>query len=88
MNKKLDKIIKTLLLGSDKEIQRLPLEYDVTLKELEQLNNYFKIKDSDALSVARVKDVENFYPNSNVSTIVFNNYIVEVVDDINKMLGI
>ena len=88
MNKKLDKIIKTLLLGSDKEIQRLPLEYDVTLKELEQLNNYFKIKDSDALSVARVKDVENFYPNSNVSTIVFNNYIVEVVDDFNKMLGI
>ena len=88
MNKKLNEIIKTILFGTDKEIQRIALNYDVTLNELEQLNNYFQIKDSDALSVAQVKDIENYYPNSNVSTIIFHNYIVEVLNDLNEMLQI
>lgn len=88
MNKKLNEIIKIVLFGTDEEINRIALNYDVTLNELEQLNNYFQIKDSDALSVARVMDIENYYPNSNVSTIVFHNYIVEVLNDLNEMLQI
>lgn len=88
MTNKINKIIKTVLFGTNEEIDRIALNYDVTLKELEQLNNYFQIKDSDALSVARVKDIENYYPNSNVSTIVFHNYIVEVLNDLNEMLEI
>ena len=88
MNKKLNEIIKIVLFGTNEEINRIALNYDVTLNELEQLNNYFQIKDSDALSVARVMDIENYYPNSNVSTIVFHNYIVEVLNDLNEMLQI
>lgn len=88
MNKKLNEIIKIVLFGTNEEINRIALNYDVTLDELEQLNNYFQIKDSDALSVARVMDIENYYPNSNVSTIVFHNYIVEVLNDLNEMLQI
>ena len=88
MNKKLNEIIKTILFGTDEEINRIALNYDVTLNELKELNNYFQIKDSDALSVARVMDIENYYPNSNVSTIVFHNYIVEVLNDLNEMLQI
>ena len=88
MNKKLNEIIKIVLFGTDEEIQRIPLEYNVTLEELKELNNYFLIQDSDALSVAQVMDIENYYPNSNISTIVFHNYIVEVLNDLNEMLEI
>ena len=88
MNKKLNEIIKTILFGTDEEINRIALNYDVTLNELKELNNYFQIQDSDALSVAQVMDIENYYPNSNVSTIVFHNYIVEVLNDLNEMLEI
>lgn len=88
MNKKLNEIIKTVLFGTDEEINRIALNYDVTLDELKELNNYFQIQDSDALSVAQVMDIENYYPNSNVSTIVFHNYIVEVLNDLNEMLEI
>ena len=88
MNKKLNEIIKTVLFGTDEEINRIALNYDVTLDELKELNNYFQIQDSDALSVAKVMDIENYYPNSNVSTIVFHNYIVEVLNDLNEMLEI
>ena len=87
MNKKLNEIIKTILFGTDEEINRIALNYDVTLDELKELNNYFQIQDSDALSVAQVMDIENYYPNSNVSTIVFHNYIVEVLEDLNNMLS-
>lgn len=88
MNKKLNEIIKTILFGTDEEINRIALNYDVTLDELKELNNYFQIQDSDALSVAQVMDIENYYPNSNVSTIIFHNYIVEVLNDLNEMLEI
>lgn len=88
MNKKLNEIIKIVLFGTDEEINRIALNYDVTLNELKELNNYFQIQDSDALSVAQVMDIENYYPNSNVSTIVFHNYIVEVLNDLNEMLEI
>ena len=88
MNKKLNEIIKTILFGTDEEINRIALNYDVTLNELKELNNYFQIQDSDALSVAQVMDIENYYPNSNVSTIVFHNYIVEVLNDLNEMLEV
>ena len=87
MNKKLNEIIKIVLFGTDEEINRIALNYDVTLNELKELNNYFQIQDSDALSVAQVMDIENYYPNSNVSTIVFNNYIIEVLEDLNNMLS-
>ena len=87
MNKKLNEIIKIVLFGTDEEINRIALNYDVTLNELKELNNYFQIQDSDALSVAQVMDIENYYPNSNVSTIVFHNYIVEVLNDLNEMLS-
>ena len=87
MNKKLNEIIKTILFGTDEEINRIALNYDVTLNELKELNNYFQIQDSDALSVAQVMDIENYYPNSNISTIVFHNYIVEVLNDLNEMLS-
>ena len=87
MNKKLNEIIKIVLFGTDEEINRIALNYDVTLDELKELNNYFQIQDSDALSVAQVMDIENYYPNSNVSTIVFHNYIVEVLNDLNAMLS-
>ena len=87
MNKKLNEIIKIVLFGTDEEINRIALNYDVTLDELKELNNYFQIQDSDALSVAQVMDIENYYPNSNVSTIVFHNYIVEVLNDLNEMLS-
>lgn len=87
MNKKLNEIIKTILFGTDEEINRIALNYDVTLDELKELNNYFQIQDSDALSVAQVMDIENYYPNSNISTIVFHNYIVEVLNDLNEMLS-
>lgn len=88
MNKKLNEIIKIILFGTDEEINRIALNYDVTLNELKELNNYFQIQDSDALSVAQVMDIENYYPNSNISTIVFHNYIVEVLNDLNEMLEI
>ena len=88
MNKKLNEIIKIILFGTDEEINRIALNYDVTLDELKELNNYFQIQDSDALSVAQVMDIENYYPNSNISTIVFHNYIVEVLNDLNEMLEI
>lgn len=87
MNKKLNEIIKTVLFGTNEEINRIALNYDVTLDELKELNNYFQIQDSDALSVAQVMDIENYYPNSNVSTIVFHNYIIEVLEDLNNMLS-
>lgn len=86
MNNKLDKIIKTLLLGTNKEIQRIPLEYDVNLNELKDLLNHFQIKNSDALSVAQVMDTEKLYSNSDISTIVFNNAIIEIQNDINAFL--
>ena len=88
MNKKLNEIIKIVLFGTNEEINRIALNYDVTLDELKELNNYFQIQDSDALSVAQVMDIENYYPNSNISTIVFHNYIVEVLNDLNEMLEI
>ena len=88
MNKKLNEIIKIVLFGTNEEINRIALNYDVTLDELKKLNDYFQIQDSDALSVAQVKDIENYYPNSNVSTIIFHNYIVEVLNDLNEMLQI
>lgn len=88
MNKKLNEIIKTVLFGTNEEINRIALNYDVTLDELKKLNDYFKIQDSDALSVAQVMDIENYYPNSNVSTIVFHNYIIEVLEDLNEMLEV
>ena len=87
MNKKLNEIIKIVLFGTNEEINRIALNYDVTLNELKKLNNYFQIQDSDALSVAQVMDIENYYPNSNVSTIIFHNYIIEVLEDLNKMLS-
>ncbi|WBF81895.1 hypothetical protein [Staphylococcus virus vB_SurM-PSU6] len=88
MNKKLNEIIKTVLFGTNEEINRIALNYDVTLDELKKLNDYFQIQDSDALSVAQVMDIENYYPNSNISTIVFHNYIIEVLEDLNKMLEV
>ena len=87
MNKKINEIIKIVLFGTNEEINRIALNYDVTLNELKKLNNYFQIQDSDALSVAQVMDIENYYPNSNVSTIIFHNYIIEVLEDLNKMLS-
>ena len=88
MNKKINEIIKIVLFGTNEEINRIALNYDVTLDELKKLNDYFQIQDSDALSVAQVKDIENYYPNSNVSTIIFHNYIIEVLEDLNTMLEI
>ena len=88
MNKKLNEIIKIVFFGTDKEIQRIPLEYNVTLEELKELNNYFQIQDSIALNNAIMLDEEKLYKNSDVSTILFNNYIIEVLEDINKVLGI
>lgn len=88
MNKKLNEIIKIVLFGTDAEIQRIPLEYNVTLEELKELNNYFQIQDSIALNNAIMLDEEKLYKNSDVSTILFNNYIIEVLEDINKVLGI
>ena len=87
MNKKLNEIIKIVLFGTDKEIQRIPLEYDVTLEELKELNNYFQIQDSIALNNAIMLDEGKLYKNSDVSTILFNNYIIEVLEDINNMLS-
>ncbi len=87
MNKKLNEIIKIVLFGTDKEIQRIPLEYNVTLEELKELNNYFLIQDSIALNNAIMLDEEKLYKNSDVSTILFNNYIIEVLEDINNMLS-
>ena len=88
MNKKLNEIIKIILFGTDAEIQRIPLEYNVTLEELKELNNYFQIQDSTALNNAIMLDEEKLYKNSDVSTILFNNYIIEVLEDINKMLEV
>ena len=87
MNKKLNEIIKIILFGTDKEIQRIPLEYNVTLEELKELNNYFLIQDSIALNNAIMLDEEKLYKNSDVSTILFNNYIIEVLEDLNNMLS-
>ena len=87
MNKKLNEIIKIVLFGTDSEIQRIPLEYDVTLEELKELNNYFLIQDSIALNNAIMLDEEKLYKNSDVSTILFNNYIIEVLEDLNNMLS-
>ncbi len=87
MNKKLNEIIKIVLFGTDKEINRIPLEYNVTLEELKELNNYFLIQDSIALNNAIMLDEEKLYKNSDVSTILFNNYIIEVLEDINNMLS-
>ena len=87
MNKKLNEIIKIILFGTDSEIQRIPLEYNVTLEELKELNNYFLIQDSIALNNAIMLDEEKLYKNSDVSTILFNNYIIEVLEDINNMLS-
>lgn len=87
MNKKLNEIIKIVLFGTDAEIQRIPLEYNVTLEELKELNNYFQIQDSIALNNAIMLDEEKLYKNSDVSTILFNNYIIEVLEDINNMLS-
>lgn len=88
MNKKLNEIIKIILFGTDAEIQRIPLEYNVTLEELKELNNYFLIQDSIALNNAIMLDEEKLYKNSDVSTILFNNYIIEVLEDLNKMLEV
>ena len=63
------------------------LNYDVTLDELKELNNYFKIQDSIALNNAIMLDEEKLYKNSDVSTILFNNYIIEVLEDLNNMLS-
>ena len=87
MNKKLNEIIKIVLFGTDEEIQRIPLEYNVTLEELKELNNYFLIQDSIALNNAIMLDEEKLYKNSDVSTILFNNYIIEVLEDLNNMLS-
>ena len=87
MNKKLNEIIKIILFGTDAEIQRIPLEYNVTLEELKELNNYFLIQDSIALNNAIMLDEEKLYKNSDVSTILFNNYIIEVLEDLNNMLS-
>lgn len=87
MNKKLNEIIKIIFFGTDAEIQRIPLEYNVTLEELKELNNYFLIQDSIALNNAIMLDEEKLYKNSDVSTILFNNYIIEVLEDINNMLS-
>ena len=87
MTKKLNEIIKIVLFGTDLEIQRIPLEYDVTLEELKELNNYFLIQDSIALNNAIMLDEEKLYKNSDVSTILFNNYIIEVLEDLNNMLS-
>ena len=87
MNKKLNEIIKIILFGTDKEIQRIPLEYNVTLEELKELNNYFLIQDSIALNNSIMLDEEKLYKNSDVSTILFNNYIIEVLEDLNNMLS-
>ena len=87
MNKKLNEIIKIVLFGTDAEIQRIPLEYNVTLEELKELNNYFQIQDSIALNNAIMLDEEKLYKNSDVSTILFNNYIIEVLEDLNNMLS-
>ena len=88
MNKKLNEIIKTILFGTDKEIQRIPLEYNVTLEELKELNNYFQIQDSIALNNAIITDEEKLYKNSNITPILFHNYIIEVLEDLNAMLEI
>lgn len=88
MNKKLNEIIKTILFGTNEEINRIALNYDVTLNELKELNNYFKIQDSIALNNAIITDEEKLYKNSNVTPILFNNYIIEVLEDLNKMLEV
>ena len=88
MTNKINEIIKTILFGTDKEIQRIALNYDVTLNELKELNNYFQIQDSISLNNAIMLDEEKLYKNSDVSTIVFHNYIVEVLNDLNEMLQI
>lgn len=86
MNKKLDKIIKTVLFGNSEEINRIALDYTVTVEELKELNNYFQIQDSVALNNAIMLDTEKLYKNSDVSTILFHNYIIEVLEDINNIL--
>lgn len=87
MNKKLNEIIKTVLFGTNEEINRIALNYNVTLDELKKLNDYFQIQDSIALNNAIITDEEKLYKNSDVSTILFNNYIIEVLEDINNMLS-
>ena len=87
MNKKLNEIIKTILFGTDEEINRIALNYDVTLNELKELNNYFQIQDSIALNNAIITDEEKLYKNSNVTPILFHNYIIEVLEDLNTMLS-
>ena len=87
MNKKLNEIIKIILFGTNEEINRIALNYDVTLNELKELNNYFQIQDSIALNNAIMLDEEKLYKNSDVSTILFNNYIIEVLEDLNNMLS-
>ncbi|WBF81699.1 membrane protein [Staphylococcus virus vB_SurM-PSU5] len=87
MNKKLNEIIKIILFGTNEEITRIALDYSVTLEELKELNNYFLIQDSISLNNAIMLDEEKLYKNSDVSTILFNNYIIEVLEDINNMLS-
>ena len=50
MNKKLNEIIKIVLFGTDEEINRIALNYDVTLNELKELNNYFQDRKSTRLN--------------------------------------
>lgn len=86
MNNKLNEIIKTVLFGNNEEINRITLDYTVTLDELKKLNDYFQIQDSVALNNAIMLDTEKLYKNSDVSTILFHNYIIEVLEDINNVL--
>lgn len=86
MNNKLNEIIKTVLFGNNEEINRIALNYTVTLDELKELNNYFQIQNSVALNNAIMLDTEKVYKNSDVSTILFHNYIIEVLEDIDNVL--
>lgn len=86
MNNKLNEIIKTVLFGNNEEINRIALDYTVTLDELKKLNDYFQIQDSVSLNNAIMLDTEKLYKNSDVSTILFHNYIIEVLEDINNVL--
>ena len=84
MSEKVKKIIKILLLEDESQKDKIHLNYNITVNDILDLNNYFMLENNIYIDRAIYSSIKN--NNNKVDKYIFKNYLNDIRNDINEML--
>ena len=83
MNKNTQEIIKNILLLNPVDMERISIEYDVNKKELDYIIKWFGVEEN----CSQLNTCDDYLEYQQISTIIFHNVIVEIQNDIERILN-